>query len=275
MYASTALTSSFLVGDGCFLCSSTSFLSVLTEKASDTFQLNALVGNQTCRHGTTLYPNGPVVPVPCNISKWQDLQTAKETGFGPVVQRPMDWLSDRTITWRYGTSCLVHLERATTNVAHLHSRVNMLLLMNLATVPAFSDVISRFLFRIAPEGIGQYLKTEILSPENVHPYHATYLAEVLSMVNMRAFEGRRLKVKQILGTGSKAHGRVEFGGALAEATEDRPVCFQKALVPGILKVSSISLHEMSFKCCALAVLLKFVLAYSVFRHGTFTDGTSI
>lgn len=184
----------------------------------------------------------PLHPIPCDNAQRLALLKAmlhREHGV-PVDGREEEWFFNRRLsaTWETGTTSLVYLDRSTANCAHFLGKANFILLMNGATGPGVPGVVQRFYFLLHELREKQWLNT----PGNRQGFLATYLAGALNKV-LSVFNSAELQSSDILGNHSivAAQGRVRIGGPpFMAASEDSPLCFERVILPGILKVN---LHD--------------------------------
>ncbi|OAE30272.1 hypothetical protein AXG93_2956s1240 [Marchantia polymorpha subsp. ruderalis] len=187
--------------------------------------------NEVCKEPEDAAPQSPLTPIHCRNGDLyaRRLAMVKETGL-PMTERLPAWMNGRdSITWRNETVSLVNLDSRTMDPSRFLQKVNMLLLLNNASTSAFLDQIGTFMF-MTHRRVAKILKDRADGEER---FHKTYLSTILS----RALPMDRTQVGDIFEGGLVADTRVELNDPFSAATEDRPLCFRKAVLTGTLKGS--------------------------------------
>eukprot|EP00897_Mesotaenium_endlicherianum_P009462 jgi/Mesen1/8544/ME000484S07931 len=182
--------------------------------------------------GSDAHPGGPLRQYPTSeFRRWFRVVMETEANMGGVEERGSDWMQTRKeIEWRRGVSYVQGLSRSESNVAHFTEKVNMLLLFNNATQPAFARPVAQFLWNRVPRFL------EKLRLYGSDSYHATLLHQLLRMATRnKGGPAKTFRPYHMLGDKPLADGTVEFDLPFERATEERPLCFEHAVVPGILK----------------------------------------
>lgn len=188
------------------------------------------------------------------------LTTATQETLGrQLEERPAGWLAARqAVSWRNGTTFVQGLGGAETNIAHFSGKIFSLLMLNNFSGPTSLVTPVTRIMLLREKGFTHGM----LDTGGTDGWHATVLRHLAYAVlgphleahvplleldahpefAFRLSEGARRK-----GAGQEAaappppappplgFGSVEYEGAMVEATEDRPLCWQRAVFPGILK----------------------------------------
>eukprot|EP00850_Spirogloea_muscicola_P022422 SM000293S10923 [mRNA] locus=s293:89535:93369:- [translate_table: standard] len=164
----------------------------------------------------------------------QQLKKESEMQFGG---RPMSWFASRAaITWRRGTTYLQYLDTSSVNVAHIYGKLAQMLLVNNATEPALALPVHRVALPRA------HLTLMRLRHLGTTGWHATFIRQLAILV-MRQQLGPRferhseMEPHLVLGDKPMAWNTVEFEEAFDAATEDQPLCFERVIMPGVLKAT--------------------------------------
>ncbi|KAG6545960.1 hypothetical protein Mapa_012621 [Marchantia paleacea] len=187
--------------------------------------------NEACKEPEDAAPQSPLTPIHCRNGDLyaRRLAMVKETGLQMAERLPC-WMNGRdSITWRNETVSLVNLDSRTMDPARFLQKVNMLLLLNNASTSAFLDQIGTFMF-MTHRRVAKILKNRADGEER---FQKTYLSTILS----RALPMDRNQVGDVFEGGLVADTRVELNDPFSAATEDRPLCFRKAVLTGTLKGS--------------------------------------
>eukprot|EP00897_Mesotaenium_endlicherianum_P002270 jgi/Mesen1/2070/ME000150S01148 len=200
-----------------------------------------------CKDASDVAPEGPIWPIKCSATfsarpgtsartskfrHWYTQAMGIESGFGLIEERSRPWMETRDkIEWRDGTTFILKLLSRDFNIAHFIGKVNQLLLVNNATVPALAGEVDRLLLWRD----NRFVK----SKAGEDGFHITLLRQLLilalrNVVGLDAID-RMVTPEGVMGLEPIAGERVEFEGAMDSASEEQPVCFQRAIIPGFLK----------------------------------------
>ncbi|CAI7831716.1 unnamed protein product, partial [Closterium sp. NIES-54] len=113
-------------------------------------------------------------------------------------------------------------------------KVGQLLLINNASKPALPHPVDRFMFPRAPQLL------QAVQAAGKDSWHVVVLRQLLGlavapMLGETALKKASMAARRFLGTESLAGGLVEFEPAFEAASETRPLCFAKVVIPGKLK----------------------------------------
>lgn len=216
-----------------------------------------------CREADAFVVGGAVEPARCGSSLYHQRRKLRPEIKIPEAERPSDWLESRkAVEWRRGSSSVIYLDNTVENVAHFIGKVNMLLAMNNASVPALTERVDRFMFYQHEAGRQMWVQSDA----NTEAFHPTYLAMLLSRVLVQ-LGGKEVEPGDLLGTPVLQGGKVEIEAPFDAASEDKPLCFERAILPGFLKVWFALL--LSFSLTLLPLFPKKLVSGSCF---SFQDG---
>ncbi|CAI5462437.1 unnamed protein product [Closterium sp. Yama58-4] len=113
-------------------------------------------------------------------------------------------------------------------------KVGQLLLINNASKPALPHPVDRFMFPRAPQLL------QAVQAAGKDSWHVVVLRQLLGlavapMLGETALKKASMAARRFLGTEPLARGLVEFEPAFEAASETRPLCFGKVVIPGKLK----------------------------------------
>ncbi|CAI5519867.1 unnamed protein product [Closterium sp. Naga37s-1] len=199
-------------------------------------------GNETAREKRRrqrlLQEENPLVPVTCRrLDKFRRILriTLKEAPIDGIGQRDKGWRKGRErIEWRKGMTYLQPLDADCLNIASFFGKVGQLLLINNASKPALPHPVDRFMFPRAPQLL------QAVQAAGKDSWHVVVLRQLLGlavapMLGETALKKASMAARRFLGTESLAGGLVEFEPAFEAASETRPLCFAKVVIPGKLK----------------------------------------
>ncbi|CAI5507410.1 unnamed protein product [Closterium sp. Naga37s-1] len=190
------------------------------------------------RRQRLLLEENPLVPVTCRrLDKFRRILriTLKEAPIDGIGQRDKGWRKGRdSIEWRKGTTYLQPLDADCLNIASFFGKVGQLLLINNASKPALPHPVDRFMFPRAPQLL------QAVQAAGKDSWHVVVLRQLLGlavapMLGETALKKASMAARRFIGTEPLAGGLVEFEPAFEAASETRPLCFGKVVIPGKLK----------------------------------------
>ncbi|GJP50833.1 hypothetical protein CLOM_g9990 [Closterium sp. NIES-68] len=193
---------------------------------------------QKRRRQQLLLQENPLAPVTCRrLDKFRRILriTLKESPIDGIGQRDKGWRKERErIEWRSGTTYLQPLDADCLNIASFFGKVGQILLVNNASKPALPHAVDRFMFPRAPQLL------QALQAAGKDSWHVVVLRQLLGlavapMLGEKALRKSSMAARRFLGTDPLAGGIIEFEPAFEAASETRPLCFAKVVIPGKLK----------------------------------------
>eukprot|EP00271_Cylindrocystis_brebissonii_P006569 TRINITY_DN19346_c0_g1_i2.p1 TRINITY_DN19346_c0_g1~~TRINITY_DN19346_c0_g1_i2.p1 ORF type:complete len:585 (-),score=67.91 TRINITY_DN19346_c0_g1_i2:170-1873(-) len=191
----------------------------------------------TCREPSDVLETGPVLAISCEAKKrWEAAvkQVEVENLNGSVVLQDQKWLTSRDPVWRLGLTYFTTLSRSCRELGHFIGKAMSLLLVNNCTLKAFQTPVEHialprhheFLLTMRNEGsVGtRAMLLSILVQEAMRGLFGT------DVRRSQSFRAHRL-----LGTKPMADGLLEFEGAFQAASDEKPLCFQRVMLPGTLR----------------------------------------
>ncbi|CAI5494121.1 unnamed protein product [Closterium sp. Naga37s-1] len=153
------------------------------------------------------------------------------------------WLgSRREVDWQFGLTMLQRFNDSSVNLSHFAEKALTLLLANNFTAPALlRPMVTRFML---PREELVLEKMRMKGGEAVHARLLQAMIEfaVTPVLSPRIHMSRQLHDHRTLGDAPMAFGLVEFESAWNAATEARPLCFERLLLPGVLKGQAFPSH---------------------------------
>ncbi|CAI7774836.1 unnamed protein product [Closterium sp. NIES-53] len=153
------------------------------------------------------------------------------------------WLgSRREVDWRFGLTMLQRFNDSSVNLSHFAEKALTLLLANNFTAPALlRPMVTRFML---PREELALEKMRMKGGEAVHARLLQAMIEfaVTPVLSPRIHMSRHLHDHRTLGDSPMAFGLVEFESAWNAATDDSPLCFERLLLPGVLKGQAYPSH---------------------------------
>eukprot|EP00271_Cylindrocystis_brebissonii_P006568 TRINITY_DN19346_c0_g1_i1.p1 TRINITY_DN19346_c0_g1~~TRINITY_DN19346_c0_g1_i1.p1 ORF type:complete len:514 (-),score=47.47 TRINITY_DN19346_c0_g1_i1:170-1660(-) len=209
----------------------------------------------TCREPSDVLETGPVLAISCEAKKrWEAAvkQVEVENLNGSVVLQDQKWLTSRDPVWRLGLTYFTTLSRSCRELGHFIGKAMSLLLVNNCTLKAFQTPVEHialprhheFLLTMRNEGsVGtRAMLLSILVQEAMRGLFGT------DVRRSQSFRAHRL-----LGTKPMADGLLEFEGAFQAASDEKPLCFQRVMLPGTLRVRRLDLENTTFRDQLVAV----------------------
>ncbi|CAI5991012.1 unnamed protein product [Closterium sp. NIES-64] len=158
----------------------------------------------------------------------------EEGGEGAVEGK--GWLETRRrVEWRFGLTLLQRFDYQAVNVAHFIGKAFTLLLANNFTdPPVLHPLVARFML---PRDDFTLERWRMGGGYAIHALVLQALIEfaLTPLLTPQMHTSSQLHEHRTLGDEPMANGLVEFEGAWRRATEEEPLCFQRVLLPGILK----------------------------------------
>eukprot|EP00271_Cylindrocystis_brebissonii_P021898 TRINITY_DN8153_c0_g1_i2.p1 TRINITY_DN8153_c0_g1~~TRINITY_DN8153_c0_g1_i2.p1 ORF type:complete len:596 (-),score=69.10 TRINITY_DN8153_c0_g1_i2:192-1979(-) len=190
-----------------------------------------------CADPVDAVEGGPAVPIRCGEEPlWSKAATAVgvEGLWLPVQHRSADWWAAKQPVWWPGMTYVAMLTQDTANAVHLLAKCMTLLLMNNVTLDTFKFSVDRIAL---PRHEGLLAK---MRGGGTYGFHSVMLSTLImeavrAIYGLDALGGEAMAPHNVLGDVSMGFGLVEFENAFDEATEERPLCFERAVFPGILK----------------------------------------